>query len=127
MMQMEALLFLYEVELSWRSSKRCFHLTLPNAEAILVQGFLEKQLSLVMFLTYFNARHGTWFTHHLEEGSFTLRTDAQWFALRYWVRRPKTILHRMKSLRQGRENKKGTKVFKCNFKKILRQGSFKKN
>lgn len=78
MMQMEALLFLYEVELSWRSSKRCFHLTLPNAEAILVQGFLDKQLSLVMFLTYFNARHGTWFTHHLEEGSFTLRTDAQW-------------------------------------------------
>jgi len=100
---------------------------LPNAAAILVQGFLEKQLSLAMFLTYFNARHGTWFTHHLEEGSFTLRTDAQWFALRYWVRRLKTILHRMKSLRQGRENKKGIKVFKCNFKKILRPGSFKKN
>ena len=119
MMQMEALLFLYEVELSWRSSKRCFHLTLPNAEAILVQGFLDKQLSLVMFLTYFNARHGTWFTHHLEEGSFTLRTDAQWTE--------DNTAQGKKKLRQGRENKKGIKVFKCNFKKILRQGSFKKN
>ena len=72
-----------------------------------------------MFLTYFNARHGTWFTHHLEEGSFTLRTDAQWTE--------DNTAQGKKKLRQGRENKKGIKVFKCNFKKILRQGSFKKN
>ena len=80
-----------------------------------------------MFLTYFNARHGTWWTHWLEDGSYTLRTDAEWYALRYWIRRVSSILRRMKSLRQAKENKKGIKVFKCNFKKILKQCSFKKN
>lgn len=79
-----------------------------------------------MFLTYFNARHGTWFTHYLEEGSFTLRSDSQWFALRYWIRRLKSILHRMRSLHAA-ESKKGIKVFKANCKKVLKTCSFKKN
>ena len=79
-----------------------------------------------MFLTYFHARHGTWFTHYLEEGSFTLRSDSQWFALRYWIRRLKSILHRMRSLHAA-ESKKGIKVFKSNFKKVLKTCSFKKN
>ena len=106
--------------------RMCFHLNLI-LKPFWLRDSWRSSCPLAMFLTYFNARHGTWFTHYLEDGSFTFRSDSQWYALRYWITRLKTILHRMRSLKQRRESKKGIKVFKCNFKKNLKTCSFKKN
>ena len=105
--------------------RMCFHLNLI-LKPFWLRDSWRSSCPLAMFLTYFNARHGTWFTHWLEEGSFTLRSDSQWYALRYWITRLKTILLSMRSLKQG-ESKKGIKVFKSNFKKVLKKCSFKKN
>ena len=118
------------VELSWRSSKKVL-ISSYFAKCWSHFGSEDSWISSCLLSCFWPTSmqgmvHGlpiTW-----RKDSFTLRTDAQWFALRYWVRRLKTILHRVKSLRQGRENKKGHQGCSSgNFKKILRQGSFKKN
>ena len=109
--------------------RTCFHLNLI-LKPFWLRDSWRSSCPLAMFLTYFNAMHGTWFTHWLEEGSFTLRSDSpsdsQCYALRYWITRLKTILLSMRSLKQG-ESKKGIKVFKSNFNKVLKKCSFRTN